>query len=122
MTRNMSLNSFIQLLDDNPTVINFPDCIAIIDLNYHFTPCAFSNGQQHNLAGQNNGSCKLFAFGRLQKLSASQILNCFGDYYRIDVLQNPEHTTHQNIREFIRHGWDGVQFESNPLILKKSKL
>ncbi len=118
----MNLNNFLQLLEQNSAAVSFTDCIAVIDRHYHFTPAKFSNGEQHNPAGQNNGSCKIFAFGRLHQLSEAQVLACFGDYYRIDVLQNPEHSTHQNIREFIRHGWDGVQFEANPLILKKTKL
>jgi len=114
----MNLKKFIQLLTVEPNAINFSDCIEMIDRHYHFTPCAFSNGQQHNLAGENNGSCKIFAFGLLHKLSPHQVLTCFGDYYRIDVLQNPGLSSHQNIREFIQHGWGGIHFESTPLHLR----
>jgi hypothetical protein len=31
------------------------------------------------------------------------------------VLKNPDGTDHQNIRNFMKHGWDGVRFEGEPL-------
>ena len=34
-----------------------------------------------------------------------------GDYYRVDVLQHPDATDHQNIRQFIQYGWAGITFE-----------
>jgi hypothetical protein len=46
-------------------------------------------------------------------------LNCFGEYYRTDVLQHPDAIDHQNIRNFIRFGWDGVRFDGAALTLKK---
>ncbi len=47
------------------------------------------------MAGQNNGSCKIFAFGLAQDLSPEQTLACFGQFYRNDVLGFPENTDHQ---------------------------
>ena len=44
---------------------SFQETIAFIDENYHFTPTAFKNGNQHNNANENNGSCKIFAFAKL---------------------------------------------------------
>ena len=35
-----------------------------------------------------------------------------------DVLENPQGTNHQNIRNFMKTGWDGIQFEGNALKLK----
>lgn len=89
--------------------------MAVIEANYDFTPTTFKNGKTVNEAGQNSGSCKLFAFAQLQNLSVDQTLACFGQYYRNDVLKNPEGTDHQNIRNFISYGWEGISFEGTAL-------
>lgn len=44
----------------------------------------------------------------LHKLTKEQTLNGFGGYYREDVLKNPQGTDHEQIRNFMNHGWDGV--------------
>lgn len=111
----MELNAFLQRLNDTPESIAFSDTMAVIDALYAFTPTAFKNGSSFNEAGQNNGSCKLFSFAKLQGLSQQQTLACFGDYYRKDVLGNPEGTDHQNIRNFMKSGWDGIKFEGEAL-------
>jgi len=94
--------------------LDFEHSIAVIDTHFEYTPCAFRNGEQSNAAGENGGSCKILAFGRLLGLSEQQTLNCFGRFYR-DVLATPDGTDHANIRNFIRHGWSGVCFEGEPL-------
>jgi hypothetical protein len=114
----MKLDAFLQKLNTTPEQIAFTDTIATIDALYDFTPAAFKNGELMNEQGQNNGSCKLFAFAKLQNLNEQQTLNCFGAYYRDDVLKNPEGTDHQNIRNFIKHGWSGVQYSGLVLNLK----
>jgi hypothetical protein len=98
-----------------PESINFSEVISYIDAHYDFTPTRFTNGNTVNEAGQNNGSCKIFSFAKQLGLSQAQTLALFGDYYRIDVLQNPQGTDHQNIRNFLERGWDGIQFEEEPL-------
>ena len=114
----MTIDSFLQKLKQTPNSITFPETIAVIELNYHFTPTAFKNGNQHNAPGENSGSCKLFAFAQLQKLSAAETLACFGAYYFEEVLGDPNGTNHQNIRNFIKTGWDGIQFEGAALVQK----
>ena len=37
-------------------------------------------------------------------------LNLFGDYYRKDVLGNPDGDDHANIRALAAGGWDAVKF------------
>jgi hypothetical protein len=96
----------------------FADVMAVIDKEYMFTPAAFSNGEQHNDAGTNNGSCKIFAFGLLHQLSEQATLNAFGNYYVKDVLENPAGTDHANIRGFMRSGWKGIRFEGEALTPK----
>jgi len=118
----MQIDQFIAQLNNNPESIHFKDTITLIDSYYDFTPTAFQNGELQNAAGQNSGSCKLFSFAQLHHLDAQQTLVCFGDYYRIDVLQHPEATDHQNIRNFIKFGWDGIRFESKALTAKHTEV
>ncbi len=110
----MTIEAFIAKLGSEALV--FADTMAVIDANYTFTPTQFKNGDTVNEAGQNSGSCKLFAFAKLQNLSQEQTLACFGEYYRNDVLKNPEGTDHQNIRNFIKYSWQGVAFEGVALV------
>jgi hypothetical protein len=114
----MNITSFLEKLKEAPNSIRFPETIAVIEENYDFTPTTFDNGTQHNEAGQSSGSCKLFAFAKLQNLSQAETLACFGAYYFEEVLGDPEGTNHQNIRNFIQLGWDGIQFEGEALTLK----
>lgn len=114
----MSITSFLEKLKQTPNSVTFPEAIAVIDENYDFTPTAFENGTQHNAAGENSGSCKLFAFAQLQNLNQPETLACFGAYYFEEVLENPEGTNHQNIRNFIKTGWDGIHFKGVALTLK----
>ena len=115
----MSISSFLQKLKQTPNAITFPETIAVIEENYDFTTTAFENGGQHNAAGENSGSCKLFAFAQLQNLPQEETLSCFGAYYFEEVLENPEGTNHQNIRNFIKTGWHRIQFEGEALVLKR---
>lgn len=114
----MTLASFLSKLKNTPEGITFPETIAVIEENYNFTPTTFQNGNQHNPAGENSGSCKLFAFAKLQNLSKDETLACFGAYYYEDVLKNPEGNDHQNIRNFMTSGWNEIQFEGDALDLK----
>ena len=96
---------------------SFPETIAYIDENYLFTPTGFKNGNQLNNAGENNGSCKIFAFAQMQQLSKEETLLLFGDFYQ-DVLSSPDATDHQNIRNFMIFGWEGIHFEGEALQVK----
>jgi hypothetical protein len=111
----MQVNEFLNKLNTQPQSISFDDTMQVIEANYRFTPTAFSNGETQNAADQNNGSCKVFAFAQLNNLTEELTLQCFGDYYRKDVLQNPQADDHQNIRNFIKSGWSGIAFEDSPL-------
>jgi hypothetical protein len=114
----MTIESFLEKLKQTPKTISFAETIAVIEENYDFTPTAFKNGELYNAAGENSGSCKLFAFAQMQNLSKVETLACFGAYYFEEVLGNPEGTNHQNIRNFMKTGWDGIQFEGVALALK----
>lgn len=114
----MIIDTFLAKLTASPDDIEFTDTIAVIEANYTFTPTQFSNGTTVNQAGDNNGSCKIFAFGLAHGLSEAQTLACFGRYYRDDVLANPQGQDHQNIRNFMASGWAGIQFASQALTAK----
>lgn len=114
----MSITTFLDQLKQSPETIAFTETIAVIDENYHFTPAAFQNGDTYNEAGTNSGSCKLFSFAQLQNLSQEETLACFGAYYYEEVLGDPDGSNHQNIRNFMKTGWDGIKFEGQALELK----
>lgn len=114
----MTLNEFLTQLSQHPEQVEFSDTMAVIEENYSFTPSSFVNGDTVNEANQNNGSCKIFAFGLLNELSPEHTLACFGTYYRDDVLKNPDGDDHQNIRNFMISGWEGVKFDGTALTSK----
>lgn len=109
------LETFFRQLSTEPDSISFQQTIALIDALYDFTPTAFQNGEQFNEAGENNGSCKILAFALLHQLSEPQTLQLFGDFYRLEVLPDIKGSNHANIRNFMRTGWDGVEFHGKPL-------
>lgn len=95
----------------------FTDVLAFIDAAYQHTPTAFKNGQQHNAATENQGSAKVLSFAQLQGLDAAQTLSLFAEHYQA-VLATPEGTDHQNIRQFMLNGWNGVEFAGTALTAK----
>lgn len=113
---------FIDRITTAPASITFSEVMSLIDESYSFTPTAFTNGSGSdrvvNEKGTNEGSCRIFAFAQLQKLSEAQTLHCFGDYYRKDVLEHPDNDDHANIRTFMRDGWKGIAFDAFPLTEK----
>ena len=102
----------------NKGAVDFNNVIQAIENNYVFTPSEFKNGETVNAKNSNNGSCKIFAFGLINQLSEQATLNAFGRFYTEDVLQNPDGEDHQNIRNFIQFGWQGVSFSSPALTPK----
>ena len=54
------------------------------------------------------------SFAKLNSLSQEQTLALFAEHYAA-VLATPEGTDHQNIRQFMQHGWDEVQFQAEAL-------
>lgn len=114
----MRIDDFLQKLRTKPNSISFANTMDTIETNYVFTPVRFTNGTVVNEAGTNSGSCKLFAFAKLQQLSKEETLACFGDYFRVDVLQHPDATDHANIRNFMISGWEGIGFDAEALQVK----
>ncbi|MFD0764344.1 HopJ type III effector protein [Mucilaginibacter lutimaris] len=97
--------------------IKFADVINFIDTYYTHQPTAFKNGNAYNEATQNQGSAKVFTFARLNNLGKDDTLQLFAEHYQA-VLDTPNGTDHQNIRQFIANGWEGISFEGDALTLK----
>ena len=95
----------------------FSDVLAYIEQRYTHTATAFKNGAQANAMDQNQGSAKVFAFAQLQGLDQAQTLSLFAEHYQA-VLATPDATDHQNIRQFMQHGWDGIEFSAPVLTAK----
>lgn len=111
----MNIESFKTKLNKTPKQIEFSETMQIVDKFYDFTPTAFKNGTLENAEGQNSGSCKLFAFAKTQAFTKEETLACFGQFYFDEVLSDPDGNGHQNIRNFMKTGFDGLIFEKNPL-------
>lgn len=114
----MAIIEFKTKLKENPTSIAFAETMQVIEDNYNFTPTAFTNGEIKNKAGENSGSCKLFAFAILQQLTKEETLFCFGEHYQ-SVLEDVNGTSHQNIRNFIKTGFNGLSFSGKALELNR---
>lgn len=116
----MTLTDFTAKLT-SPSTIDFEDTMAVIGEHYNYQPTAFTNGlsnnQVENASGQNEGSCKIFAFAQLNNLSQEATLLCFGRFYQ-DVLNTPAGNDHSNIRSFMKDGWEGISFEHLALTTK----
>lgn len=99
--------------------LKFSDVLEIIDASYNFMSTKFTNGSVTNEANSNNGSCKVFSFAKLNKLSAIDTLFLFGEHYH-KVVETPNDDDHQNIRNFIKFGWEGIHFEKDALQKKNT--
>ncbi|MCG3886117.1 HopJ type III effector protein [Photobacterium leiognathi] len=116
------MDALLQALKNAPESVEFQQVMAVIAEHYDYQAATFYNGLDNDMlkndAGTNEGSCKIFAFAKLNQLSEQETLACFGQYYRNDVLAHPENNDHQNIRHFMKFGWSGIQFETFPLTAK----
>ena len=97
--------------------VTFAQVIEFIETYYQHQPTAFKNGDTYNESTQNQGSAKVFAFAKLNNLNAEDTLYLFAEHYR-SVLATPDATDHQNIRQYMVHGWQGIAFEGEALVLK----
>ena len=119
----MNTKELIDLIQTNPIEVEFDQVIAVIENDYDYTATQFYNGlgenELVNEAGTNEGSCKIFAFADLNDLNEAQTLSCFGKYYRKEVLLDLGGDSHANISNFMKFGWEGLHFDSPPLLVKE---
>ncbi len=112
------ISIFLQRLRTTPENIQFADVIAIIDAYYDHTPTAFVNGTATNQSSENQGSAKVFSFAQLHELNETDTLHCFAEHFRA-VDANPTGNEHQNIRQFMASGWQGLKLPDTCLTAKK---
>jgi hypothetical protein len=113
----MTIINFKNKLKNSPKEILFSETMQVVEENYNFKPTSFKNGNVENNAGENSGSCKVFAFAVQQELTKKETLLCFGEHYR-NVLEDTNGTSHQNIRNFMQFGFEGLSFDNQALIKK----
>lgn len=94
--------------------LNFSGVLALIDEQYIHTATAFKNGDQYNGESENQGSARVLYYAYINKLDKTNTLRLFAEHYQ-NVLDNPNATNHQNIRQFMVKGWDAVEFEGTVL-------
>ena len=109
------LTILIKKLKDNS--VTFKEVIEFIETYYQHQPAAFKNGEAYNEATQNQGSAKVFAFAQLNNLGKEDTLYLFAEHYQA-VLNTPDGTDHQNIRQFMANGWAGIAFKGQALVAK----
>src|SRR6185503_19594008 len=95
------LTALIKRSKDNS--LPFKEVIEFIETYYQHQPTAFKNGEVYNEATQNQGSAKVFTVAQLNNLSKEDTLYLFAEHYQ-SVLNTPNGTDHQNIRQFMIHG------------------
>jgi hypothetical protein len=112
-----TINDLLTQVREAQDSIEFAGVMQVINQFYTYTPTEFSNGPISNPAGTNEGSCKIFYFAQINKLTEIETLSLFGRYYRDDVLANPTGTDHSNIRNFLLSGWPGIKFDNSALAI-----
>lgn len=88
----------------------FSEIITHIDEKFNHTPTAFINGALRNESDQNQGSAKVLFYAKIKQMSKEDTLKLFAEHYEA-VLNDANETSHQNIRNFMNSGFDGLVFE-----------
>jgi hypothetical protein len=109
-------NANLEMSGDDVT---FEEVIELIDEHYETGLLEFKNGDIVNGQGENVGSAQVLSYAALADLDKETTLKLWGQYYR-DVLKNPDGNDHQNIRNFMKTGWEGVPFENGIALTKKN--
>ena len=98
--------------------MKFSDFLELIEQEYTFSNVSFTNNGLSNSKDENQGSAKVFCFGLMYSLDEKDAIRCFGEHHQ-SVLESPEDvTSHLNIRNFLKMGWEGVLIDKNALSVK----
>mmetsp|Transcript_29928 Transcript_29928/g.62989 ORF Transcript_29928/g.62989 Transcript_29928/m.62989 type:complete len:213 (+) Transcript_29928:56-694(+) len=97
----------------------FEEFITLCDEQYESGLIEFKNGDIVNMPGENEGSAKVLSYAALADFDKEMTLKLWGQFYR-DVLATPDGTDHQNIRNFMKYGWEGVDFYNGIALTKKA--
>lgn len=99
--------------------LKFQEVMELIDTHYESGLIEFKNGDIVNKPGENEGSAKLLSYAALSEFDKETTLKLWGQYYR-EVLADPDGDSHQNIRNFMKTGWEGVPFENGIALTRKN--
>jgi hypothetical protein len=99
--------------------VTFETVIELIDKYYEPQLLEFRNGDMLNKQGENEASAKILSYAALSELDKDTTLKLWGQYYR-EVVKDPHGDSHQNIRNFMKYGWEGVPFENGIAVTKKA--
>ncbi|CAB9514952.1 HopJ type III effector protein [Seminavis robusta] len=105
-------------LEMDASDLTFEDVMELIDTHYESQLLEFKNGDMLNKQGENEGSAKILSYAALSNLDKDLTLKLWGQYYR-DVVASPDGDDHQNIRNFMKTGWEGVPFENGIALTRK---
>merc|ERR1719329_96482 len=97
----------------------FDEFITLCDEQYEAGLIEFKNGDVVNMPGENEGSAKVLSYAALADFDKDMTLKLWGQYYR-DVLAKPDGDDHSNIRNFMKYGWEGVDFYNGIALTKKA--
>lgn len=109
-------NANVEMSGDD---LKFEEVMELIDANYEDGLIEFKNGDIVNAPGENVGSAKLLSYAALSGMDKETTLKLWGQYYR-EVLDDPDGDSHQNIRNFMKYGWEGVPFENGIALTPKN--
>ena len=87
--------------------LKMEELMDLIDTHYEVGLLEFKNGDILNKQGENVGSAKLLSYAAISDFDKETTLKLWGQYYR-EVLADPDGDSHQNIRNFMKTGWDGT--------------
>ena len=114
----MNTQQYLELLRSG-IQMHFIDFTKMIDKEYEFSNITFENNGLLNSKEKNQGSAKVFCFGLMHSLSKDETLRCFGEHYQ-SVINSPEnHSSHLNIRNFMKNGWEGILIDHKALKIKR---
>jgi len=105
------------LLSEDVEELSFAQIIDTLDQHFSFLPGAFSVGQVESSESENQKSLRVLAFAQMMQLPKEQALKLWGEHYR-QVLQEPEGTSHGNIRAFLVGGFEAVRLPSGVISVK----
>jgi len=117
-TQSSACELFNANLEMSGDDLKFEEFIELCDEQYEYGLVEFKNGDVTNKPGENDGSAKVLSYAALADMDKDTTLKLWGQYYR-DVLATPDGSDHQNIRNFMKSGWDGVDFSNGIALTKK---
>lgn len=117
MTIQTELHTLLTKLKDGTA--NFNDVLNFIDNHYITQAVSFKNGKLINGSHENQASARVLSLAKIFALSEEETLSLYAEHYQ-SVLADPKGKGHENIRNFMEYGWDGITLNKLAIIPKYS--